>query len=282
MTLFDDVGDFHRKFGLPYSGDGGGPPALLDKETGAFRWKFLVEEMREYGDAVRAGDLAGAADALADLIYVALGTAHMMRLPFDDIWDEVQRANMSKERATGADDPRSARGSALDVVKPAGFRPPDHARALAMSATGGPQGTNWDRRFMALARHVARWSKDPSTKVGAVLVQEENQVALGYNGFPRGIADTAERLADRALKYRLIQHAERNVLDNAAFSAMGSTLYVTQLPCTECAKSIVSKGVRRVVSPGLEALPERWRVDGAWAVDVMAEGGVIIGECGAA
>ena len=129
MTAFNDVGDFHRKFGLPYYGDGSAP-RLPDPDVALFRGKFLQEELDEFEDAVAAGDLSDAADALADLVYVALGTAHMMGLPFDDIWKEVQRANMTKVRASGSDDPLSKRNHRLDVVKPVGFMPPNHALAI--------------------------------------------------------------------------------------------------------------------------------------------------------
>jgi dCMP deaminase len=72
--------------------------------------------------------------------------------------------------------------------------------------------TDWDARYLDLARHVAKWSKDPSTQVGAVVVgKDRRKIAVGYNGFPRGIADD-NRLFDREVKYTLIQHAERNVI----------------------------------------------------------------------
>jgi dCMP deaminase len=110
-----------------------------------------------------------------------------------------------------------------------------------------------DRRHFELAQHVAGsrlWSKDPSTRVAAVLIgQDPRHIAIGYNGFPPGIADTPERLADRAVKYDLVQHAERNVLDNATFDLRGATLATTMYPCHECAKSIISKRVQRVITP---------------------------------
>ncbi len=110
--------------------------------------------------------------------------------------------------------------------------------------------TKWDWRYYRLAQYVSSWSKDPSTVVGAVVVgTDRRKIALGYNGFPPRIRDDEERLKDKETKYALTQHAERNVLDNAAFDLIGSTLYVTAYPCAECAKSIVSKGVKRVVCP---------------------------------
>lgn len=107
----------------------------------------------------------------------------------------------------------------------------------------------WDQRFLDLSTHVAGWSKDPSTKVGSVVVSPDRRVlSMGYNGFPRGVQDLAERLNDRQAKYALVAHAERNALDNSDTSLRGCTLYVTLQPCSECTKSIIQKGIKRVVS----------------------------------
>jgi len=63
----------------------------------------------------------------------------------------------------------------------------------------------WDVRFVKLAMHIANWSKDPSTKVGCVVVGEDREIrSTGFNGFPRGIEDDEERLLDREQKYPLI------------------------------------------------------------------------------
>lgn len=122
--LFNDVGAFHKKFGLDTFGRV--KPQLLPPDAQRFREKFLEEELTEFVIACQSQDLANAADALVDLIYVALGTAHMMGIDFNAHWAEVQRANMAKERASGAGDVRSKRKNALDVVKPEGWTPPDH------------------------------------------------------------------------------------------------------------------------------------------------------------
>ena len=104
-------------------------------------------------------------------------------------------------------------------------------------------------RFMELAEHVAGWSKDPSTKVGCVIVDQQNRVvSLGFNGFPRGVKDTNLRYMDKDVKYLFVAHAERNALDNAPLSVEGCTLYSPLLPCNECAKSIIQKGIKKVVS----------------------------------
>lgn len=116
---FEDICDFHIRFGLEHNGI----PKMLDEETARFRAKFMYEELEEFVDSYHKKDLAGMADALIDLTYVAMGTAYMMGLPWQDLWDEVQRANMSKVRATDAS--QSKRGSSLDVVKPEGWQAPN-------------------------------------------------------------------------------------------------------------------------------------------------------------
>lgn len=109
--------------------------------------------------------------------------------------------------------------------------------------------TKWDRRFMELALHVAQWSKDPSTKVGSVIVRPDRRiVSLGYNGFPSGVCDHGERYAERAVKYKFVSHAERNALDNVSQDVTGCTLYSTLQPCPDCAKSIIQKGIAEVVT----------------------------------
>lgn len=107
----------------------------------------------------------------------------------------------------------------------------------------------WERRFMALAEHVAQWSKDPSTKVGAVIVGcGKKVVGMGYNGFPRYVEDDEDRYNDREMKYGFVVHAEANAIMNSDFSACKhATLYVTLSPCRECAKLIIQSGILRVV-----------------------------------
>lgn len=109
--------------------------------------------------------------------------------------------------------------------------------------------SDWDQRFMGLASYVANWSKDPSTKVGAVIVNGKKQVlSMGYNGFPRGVDDNEERYNDRPTKLKFVAHAERNALDNAYVDVDGATLYSTLYPCSECAKGIIQRGIKKVVT----------------------------------
>lgn len=93
-TNFESVGLFNEKFGLGRQ-DEGSIPSLLGDELFLFRCQFLLEELHELISSHRSGDLPGIADALADLVYVALGTAHLCRIPFDEVFEEVQRARKS-------------------------------------------------------------------------------------------------------------------------------------------------------------------------------------------
>lgn len=111
----------------------------------------------------------------------------------------------------------------------------------------------WDRRFLLLAREISSYSKDPSTKVGAVVVNSLGQVVgSGYNGFPRGVSDDPLRYLDREVKYKFIVHAELNALLMAGKEARGCTLYVWPTlgfppTCNECAKAVIQSGIQRVV-----------------------------------
>jgi predicted HAD superfamily Cof-like phosphohydrolase len=122
-TQFEMVGDFHRKFGLPVAMEGDSQPHIIDDKTAEFRFKFLIEELQELVLAHSTKDLVGVADALADLVYVALGTSHFYGLPFNALFDAVHESNMKKARAASAD--QSKRGSTFDVVKPEGWVKPD-------------------------------------------------------------------------------------------------------------------------------------------------------------
>jgi dCMP deaminase len=116
-----------------------------------------------------------------------------------------------------------------------------------MSALG-----KWDERYLALAKEVSTWSKDPSTQVGAVTVGSKKEVlSQGFNGFPRNINDTDERYNNKETKYKFVVHAEMNAIYNATYSGTsldGATLYVYGLPiCSECAKGIIQVGIKKVV-----------------------------------
>lgn len=136
----------------------------------------------------------------------------------------------------------------------------------------------WDKRYLILAREVATWSKDPSSKIGAVAVSDNKQLlATGYNGFPRGIADLPDRYNNRELKYKYVVHAEQNVIYNATYNGVslnGATLYVYGLPvCGSCALGIVQVGIKRIVMPKMDC-PERWAESFKFSASLFDEAGI--------
>ena len=140
--------------------------------------------------------------------------------------------------------------------------------------------SKWDLRFIDLAKHISEWSKDPSNKVGCVIVGEDREIrSTGFNGFPRGIDDTSERLEDRNQKYPMICHAEENAIMHAArigVSLKGTMAYVTWPPCSRCTRSLIQAGVSEVVYPSNVQIPDRWQSDFDIASEMMSEAGIIV------
>jgi dCMP deaminase len=140
----------------------------------------------------------------------------------------------------------------------------------------------WDIRFLELAKHVAQWSKDPSTKVGAVLISSEGREFVGYNGFPKGVLDSEERLNNREVKYKLVVHAEVNAILKGGDKARGGTLAVWpsfSLPpiCNECCKVAIQAGVKEIVG----YLPnendervQRWKASISISEEMCNEAGI--------
>jgi dCMP deaminase len=134
--------------------------------------------------------------------------------------------------------------------------------------------TKWDVRFLQLSQFISKWSLDPSTKVGAVIVDDNRRVvSVGYNGLPMGIADTAERLNDRELKYKIIVHGERNAMLFAGRPLTGCTLYTWPfMPCSVCSAMIIQAGIKRVVS--ITSSNARWKDDFTLSSEILEEAGV--------
>jgi predicted HAD superfamily Cof-like phosphohydrolase len=129
VNNFEDVGIFHERFGLHNATFFRPGPRRWDRTLLEFRLKFLKEELKEFEDAMKRHDDAEMFDALIDLVYVAMGTAHLQGYPWEEGWDAVQRANMQKVRAL-PDGSDSKRDSSFDVVKPNGWTAPDIAAIL--------------------------------------------------------------------------------------------------------------------------------------------------------
>lgn len=146
----------------------------------------------------------------------------------------------------------------------------------------------WDDYFLRLAVEAARMSKDPNTRVGAVIVGPDREVrSTGFNGFPRGIADTPMRLADRDTKLAIIVHGEMNAILAAArvgIPVEGCTLYLAATdntgevwggpPCTRCTVEAIQAGIAAIVSRPRKAVPSRWHRDLDIAMGLIEEAGI--------
>jgi dCMP deaminase len=112
---------------------------------------------------------------------------------------------------------------------------------------------SWDDYFMGIALLSAQRSKDPSTQVGACIVDENNKiVGIGYNGFPRGCSDDelpwARKSPDvKDTKYPYVVHAEVNAILNSTVKLQNARIYVALFPCNECAKMIIQAGIKEIV-----------------------------------
>lgn len=135
----------------------------------------------------------------------------------------------------------------------------------------------WDQRFLALAAHVATWSKDPSSQVGAVIVRPDKSIAsLGFNGFPRGLSDDEALYNDRESKYARVVHAEMNAVLSAHEPVRGYTLYCSHPVCDRCAVHLIQTGIARIVWP-LEIAEEfrgRWAESTRRSIALFSEAGI--------
>jgi dCMP deaminase len=147
----------------------------------------------------------------------------------------------------------------------------------------------WDNYFLHMALETAKMSKDPSTRVGAILVRKNTVLATGFNGFPIGIADD-DRLHNREQKLEIVVHAEMNAVLAAArrgTAIEGSTIYVAACngagdpgawggpPCARCTVECMQAGIIEYVSwPGKPELLTRWGASIKLAKDLIQEAGL--------
>lgn len=131
----------------------------------------------------------------------------------------------------------------------------------------------WQERFVKLAEHIASWSKDNSTKVGAVIVDDTKRiVSTGYNGFPQGVNDDVISRHERPTKYLYFEHAERNAIFTAGrngVSLQNTTLICTMFPCADCSRAIIQSGIKTVISP--KPSEERWSDSHEAALAMLTE-----------
>jgi dCMP deaminase len=143
---------------------------------------------------------------------------------------------------------------------------------------------NWDQLFIEMAELVSKKSKDPSTKVGCVIVGEGNTVlSVGFNGFPRGVNEINSARWERPTKYDFVAHAEANCVFNAARNGVklaGARAYVNwePKPCVECAKALIQAGIVEIIGPNRTFLANRdWRFSHSDAM--LVEAGVTTRIC---
>ena len=140
----------------------------------------------------------------------------------------------------------------------------------------------WHQRFMEVAELVATWSKDTSTKTGAVVVGPDREIrATGYNGLVRGVDDNKPERLERPTKYDFFELAERNAIYNACLtgtSLKGCVMYATHAPCTDCARAIIQAGIAMVVTHKVEideSTPQNtWRDKLVFSEEMFKEAGI--------
>ena len=140
------------------------------------------------------------------------------------------------------------------------------------------------QEFMSQAVHVSKFSPDPSTKVGSVIVLEGRVLSIGWNQFPSGVEDIPERWKDRAQKYPRVIHAEADALVAGAIMMQrerpllgfeDATLYTTEFPCCACCGLIIQHGIKKVVSQDLSSdYAERWAKEIEISKSMFSEAGV--------
>jgi len=135
----------------------------------------------------------------------------------------------------------------------------------------------WFRRFVDLAQHISSWSKDPSTKVGAVIFDDDKRiVSVGYNGFPKNLYDAPEKYENREVKYKMVIHAEMNSILFSQKNLKGCSVATWPfISCANCTTAIIQSGIKRIVSPKLpENLIERWGKSCELSIEMYQEAGV--------
>jgi dCMP deaminase len=146
----------------------------------------------------------------------------------------------------------------------------------------------WIERFINLAAHVATWSKDPSSQVGAVIIRPDRSVAgVGFNGLPRAVSDDPARLADRDQKLLYTVHAELNAILAAREPLHGYSIVVYPFqPCAACAAAIIQAGISEVICPkmgdsstppsNLSTASTRWGASFEAARTMFREAGTVV------
>lgn len=144
------------------------------------------------------------------------------------------------------------------------------------------KGSSWDYKLLSLTEVISLWSKDRSTKVGAIIVDNQNRIlSTGYNGFPIDVNDNIDSRHERPTKYYYTEHAERNAIYSAAKNGIplnGTTMYLLwKYPCADCARAIVQSGIKNIVAYNRDFPGKKmdWDIHFNAAIEILKEGGVI-------
>ena len=140
---------------------------------------------------------------------------------------------------------------------------------------------NWDDRFRAIAMTAASWSKDPERCVGAVIVDGRKRIiGIGFNGLPRRVEDSEERLTSVETRCLMTVHAEVNAILNANIPigmVSEMVMYSTSFPCASCAGVIIQARITRIVAPPPED-DSSWSASWEVALEMLMESGVLYTE----
>lgn len=138
-------------------------------------------------------------------------------------------------------------------------------------------------KYMKLTQNIATiFSKDPSTKVGALFLSNKSHrvLSMGYNGMPRGFDETITSRWCRPIKYMYVEHAERNAIYNACRSGVpleDSTAFVTLFPCTDCIRAMIQSGVKMIVTLEItDDVSEQWRENFKYSMEIANECGIVV------
>lgn len=144
---------------------------------------------------------------------------------------------------------------------------------------------SWDEYFMRHVYLAARKSKDPSSKIGSVIVKDNSIISEGYNGMPVGVSDLVKERYIRPNKYYYFEHAERNSIFHCSrhgIPTKNSILYTQGLPCSDCARAIIQSGIKTIVlhkqyeNVGLMSNREKWIESGKVSKEMLSEANVEI------
>lgn len=147
-----------------------------------------------------------------------------------------------------------------------------------MKTTNGKRVLQWLNHFIDMAKLISTMSKDPSKKIGVVIVDAHNRiVSTGFNGFPRGIEDSQERLENKDYKRAITLHAEENAILYAKQDLTGCDMYIYGLPpCSHCAAMIIQSGIRNIYYriPDEYEISDHWKENLAIAETILNEVGI--------